>query len=84
MRAHPPEPTPAAPSAAPEPGGLLEEFSKLQMEGVSKPPPPASRKATRRQQQAEAAQQPYVARAMELFDVPPDKLKYSPPKDDGG
>ena len=38
---------------------------------------PANRK-TRRQQLAEVAKNPLVEAAMQLFDVPPDKLRYTP------
>jgi len=40
--------------------------------------------ASRRQQLAEVAERPFVRRAMELFDVPPDQFRYSPPEDDAG
>src|SRR5262249_10114036 len=40
------------------------------------PRPP---RASRREQQAAVAEQPFVKRAMELFDVTPGQLRYSPP-----
>ncbi|TWT37339.1 DNA polymerase III subunit tau [Posidoniimonas corsicana] len=40
---------------------------------------PAPQRMTRRQRQAEIAQRPFVQAAMELFDVPQEKLKYVPP-----
>ncbi|MCH7751871.1 MAG: hypothetical protein IH898_06920, partial [Planctomycetes bacterium] len=40
-------------------------------------PPPASR----RQQQLEIASQPFVQKAMELFDGDPARLCYVPPED---
>ena len=42
---------------------------------------PAARAPTRRQQQAEIATQPFVQRAMELFDGDPSRLRYVPPED---
>jgi hypothetical protein len=36
--------------------------------------------ASRRQQLAEVAERPFVRRAMELFDVPADQFRYSPPE----
>ena len=35
--------------------------------------------ASRREQLAEVAERPFVRRAMDLFDVPPDQFRYSPP-----
>jgi len=40
---------------------------------------PAPRAPSRRQQQAEIATQPFVKKAMELFDGDPDRLRYVPP-----
>ena len=71
-----------ASSEEPEAGGLLDRFAQMQKEAPAPSAASANRPATRRQQQAEAAQQPFVARAMELFDVEPDKLRYTPPKND--
>jgi hypothetical protein len=34
---------------------------------------------SRREQTAKAADHPFVRRAMELFEAPPDKLRYTPP-----
>ena len=73
---------PVASSEEPEAGGLLDRFAQMQKEAPAPSAASANRPATRRQQQAEAAQQPFVARAMELFDVEPDKLRYTPPKND--
>lgn len=50
------------------------EFESAPAAGPSAPP-----RRSRRQIQSEAAQQPFVKQAMELFDVPPDKMKYTPP-----
>ena len=42
---------------------------------------PAPRKS-RREQLAEVAEQPFVRRAMELFDVGPGQFRYMPPEGD--
>ncbi len=42
---------------------------------------PVARPPTRRQQQAEIATQPFVQRAMELFDGDPSRLRYVPPNE---
>lgn len=42
----------------------------------------AAPRRSRRQMQTEAAQQPFVKTAMELFDVPPEKLRYTPPPEE--
>ena len=44
---------------------------------VSSPPPPPA--ASRRQQQQEVASQPFVKKAIELFDGDPQRIKYVPP-----
>ncbi|MEO0530672.1 MAG: DNA polymerase III subunit gamma/tau [Planctomycetota bacterium] len=70
-------------AAAPDdPNGMLAQFTALRESGVqatSTAAPP--RRVTRRQQQAEIVQQPFVAKAIELFGVKPDKIKYHPPRD---
>lgn len=43
------------------------------------PAKPSTRAPSRRQQQAEIATQPFVQRAMELFDGDPSRLRYVPP-----
>lgn len=73
--------TVSAPETADDPEGMLAQFTALRKSGVS----PASaaappRRVTRRQQQAEIAQHPFVAKAIELFGIEPDKLKYTPPR----
>jgi DNA polymerase-3 subunit gamma/tau len=59
---------------------VLEKF-KLAMANGGLPkadaPPP---RVSRRDQLAQIAEQPFVRRAMELFDVPPEKIRYSPPE----
>jgi hypothetical protein len=59
---------------------VLEKF-KQAMAGGGLPKPEASPpRATRRQQLAQVAEQPFVRRAMELFDVAPEKMRYTPPE----
>lgn len=75
-----PEPQPAP---AEDPNSLMAQFAAMQQNGA-KPAPaaaPVSRRETRRQQLAEVTQQPFVAKAMDLFGVEPDKIKYQPPRD---
>ena len=76
---------PAAPSSAAdssaqsgESPGMMERYNARLASpspSVSNTPP----KKSRRQQLADVAQQPFVKRAMELFAVEPDKLRYNPP-----
>ena len=74
------EPQPSgAPSA--EPGGLLEAFQSMKP-GQPANEAPKTPRVSRRQQQAEVAQQPFVKKAIDLFGVEPDKVRYSPPKQD--
>jgi len=42
--------------------------------------PVAAPKQSRRQQQAEVAAEPFVRKAMELFDGDPSRLRFVPPK----
>ncbi len=42
---------------------------------------PVKQAPSRRQQQADVAAQPFVQRAMELFDGDPSRMRYVPPKD---
>ncbi len=76
----PPAPPKGAEATPTEAGGLREQLAaQLQNQGASpKSPPP--RPVSRREQQAKIAEEPIVQRAMELFNVPPDKMKYLPPQ----
>ncbi len=42
-----------------------------------------SPRTSRREQLAKVAEQPFVRRAMELFDVGPGQFRYTPPEGDG-
>ena len=70
---------PQASAPAPSEGSLLEQFTKMQENGVAPTSAPAPK--SRRQQQADVAQQPFVRKAMELFDAEPGKLRYTPPSE---
>lgn len=76
---------PATPPV-PEPGSLAAELAAMKQNGgvaTKAAAPPTPRREARRQQQAEIVQQPFVAKAIELFGVEPDKVKYTPPKGSG-
>jgi DNA polymerase-3 subunit gamma/tau len=66
--------------ALPKGPSVLEKFQRALAQGglpKSELPPP---RASRREQLAQVAEQPIVRRAMELFDVAPDKIRYQPPQ----
>lgn len=59
---------------------VLEQFKQAMANGglpKAEAPPP---RVSRREQLAQVAEQPIVRRAMELFDVAPDKMRYTPPE----
>jgi len=59
---------------------VLEQFKQAMANGgLPKLEAPPTR-VSRREQLAQVAEQPFVRRAMELFDVAPDKLRYTPPE----
>ncbi len=61
---------------------VLAQFQRAMAEGdTTQLNPPAPRKS-RREQLAQIAEQPFVRRAMELFDVQPGQFRYSPPEDE--
>ena len=80
----PPKPkqvTPApAPSQESDGASLQEELKAMQRGGHSRPVATTPR-PSRREVLAEVAQRPLVKKAMELFEVPPDRMKYHPPRD---
>jgi DNA polymerase-3 subunit gamma/tau len=59
---------------------VLAQFQRA-MAGGSVPRAAAAPRPSRREQNAKIAEQPFVKRALELFDVPPDKIRYSRPDD---
>lgn len=56
----------------------LQLRTSTRVDAAEKPAPP---RASRRQQQLEIASQPFVQKAMELFDGDPARLRYVPPED---
>lgn len=83
-----PEPAVVDPPAL-ENGGATSESSVLKQFQQAMANPPTDTEATarsarpsRRQQLAEIAEQPFVKRAMELFDVAPGQFRYTPPEGD--
>ena len=78
------EPAPSMPENGDVVGGesVLEQFRNA-LAGATQSPTAESPQPPRmslRQQKAEIEQQPFVRRAMELFDVAPGSLRYSPPE----
>jgi DNA polymerase III subunit gamma/tau len=71
-------PTNGAPASE---DSVLAQFRNA-LAGAAQPPVAETATAprlSRREQIAEVEKQPFVRRAMELFDVPPGQLRYSPP-----
>lgn len=76
--------SPPSPAPGPETASLSAQYAALRdTPPLSTPDPAATRRPSRRQQQAAAAQNPFVARAMELFGVEADKVRYTPPTEAG-
>ena len=72
------EPAMLAAAAAPAADSVLVQWQRAMVEsGSTRPASPP--RPSRREQLATIAEQPFVRRAMELFDVPPEKLRYTPP-----
>jgi hypothetical protein len=63
------------------PESVLAQFQRSIAQGA---PPTSAEPArkSRREQLAQVAEQPFVQRAMQLFDVQPQQLRYSPPESD--
>jgi DNA polymerase-3 subunit gamma/tau len=59
---------------------VLAQFKQAMANGGLPKPEAAPPRASRREQLAQVAEQPIVRRAMELFDVTPDKMRYTPPE----
>ena len=59
---------------------VLAQFKQAMANGGLPKPEVAPSRVSRREQLAQVAEQPFVRRAMELFDVAPDKMRYSPPE----
>jgi hypothetical protein len=61
---------------------VLAQFKQAMANGGLPKPEAAPPRVSRREQLAQVAEQPIVRRAMELFDVAPDKMRYTPPEGD--
>jgi DNA polymerase-3 subunit gamma/tau len=61
---------------------VLAQFQRAMADGITPRRAAASSRPSRREQTAKAAEHPFVRRAMELFDVSPDKIRYTPPEND--
>jgi hypothetical protein len=73
-------PTPVSESMAPAVDSVLAQYQRAMTDGVSPRPTATLSRQSRREQTAKAAEHPFVRRAIELFDAPPDKLRYTPPE----
>jgi DNA polymerase-3 subunit gamma/tau len=74
--------TPAAESPPGE--SVLAQFQRAMAAGVTTRTDTPQPRPSRREQLAQVGGQPFVRRAMELFDVQPGQFRYSPPEGDGG
>jgi DNA polymerase III subunit gamma/tau len=68
------EPAPAAADSV-----LAQWQRAIAEKGQARPTAPP--RPSRREQLAAISEQPFVRRAMELFDVAPDRIRYTPPED---
>jgi hypothetical protein len=66
--------------SAPTESQLLARFQQAMTSGGSGGAPAPDQRKSRREQLAQVAEQPFVRRAMELFDVQPGQFRYSPPE----
>jgi DNA polymerase-3 subunit gamma/tau len=79
----PPEPVVVLDDAAPTAAeSVLVQFQRAIADGNQARPATPPARPSRREQTARIAEQPFVRRAMELFDVTPDKIRYTPPEGD--
>jgi DNA polymerase-3 subunit gamma/tau len=62
---------------------VLAQFQRAMAESAA-PRPAAPPRPSRREQSAKAAEQPFVKRALELFEVSPDRMRYTPPEEEKG
>jgi DNA polymerase III subunit gamma/tau len=63
---------------------VLAQWQRAIASGGQPRPETESPRVSRREQLAQIAEQPFVRRAMELFDVPSGQLRYTPPEKDEG
>ncbi|TWT88955.1 DNA polymerase III subunit tau [Pseudobythopirellula maris] len=52
----------------------------LQIDPTAAPPPEPAARVSPREKRAQVAEQPFVRRALELFESEPERLRYTPPK----
>jgi hypothetical protein len=71
-------------TAAPAADSVLAQWQRAMAENNNQSRPAGPARPSRREQLASVAEQPFVRRALELFDVPPEKLRYTPPDDANG
>ena len=77
----PTEPALHAEVSAPAADSVLAQWQRAMAEnGPARPTTPP--RPSRREQLATMAEQPFIRRAMQLFDVPAEKLRYTPPDGD--
>jgi DNA polymerase-3 subunit gamma/tau len=62
---------------------VLDRFQRNMAAGGSAETETTSPRTSRREQLAKVAEQPFVRRAMELFDVGPGQFRYTPPEGNG-
>jgi DNA polymerase-3 subunit gamma/tau len=67
---------------APPLESVLAQYQRAVANGGAPRSDTPPQRVSRREQLAQIAEQPVVKRAMELFDVPPGQLKYTPPESD--
>jgi hypothetical protein len=59
---------------------VLAQFKQAMANGGLPKPDAAPPRVSRREKLAQVAERPIVRRAMELFDVAPDKMRYTSPE----
>jgi DNA polymerase-3 subunit gamma/tau len=59
---------------------VLAQFQRAMAEGVTTRTDAPQPRQSRRERLAQVAEQPFIRRAMELFDVHPGQLRYAPPE----
>jgi hypothetical protein len=75
------EPAGSPVAEAPASDSVLAQFQRAMASGVAPRPAPPPR-PSRREQTAKIAEQPFVKRAMDLFEASPDKMRYTPPDEE--
>jgi DNA polymerase-3 subunit gamma/tau len=74
--------SPETAEVAPTESQLLARFHQAMASGSTSNAAPSIERKSRREQLAQIAEQPFVRRAMELFDVQPGQFRYAPPEGD--